>query len=333
MRPWSWLVMGVLLAACDEAPGEEEAPEDRPCPVEERCSPLTPLGLYFVGAENFSRYDPDPAPTAVGGTQRLSLYEPYPLRDPEYPWRAEVDGALEYVSQERNVLTVRGTAEGAATVRIVSAETGELFDRTTLYAYTVADISAVTVGFKAQDPAQPVAWFAGAPIRVGFALTSAVGEWLVDESFSVRVIDGATSVTSSDRWWNVVDIDGTAAGRAGAVTLAVDAGDRRDLPIQLPVVDTVDELVAWPQHDAPIRVGGSEPVCLEGRRGDFTVDGLDWTVEVRGDGWVSPALPFEPPNCWWVNASAPGPLTLIASAAGHTVELTMSVVLPAAGGS
>jgi len=331
-RLWIGLGIAVLLPACEEGWGERATDG---CPPYERCSPETPKGLRFSGApvatEGFEIGRDEPPATAVGGIQRIALWDLAHDRGLDAGWRAELEGELESVGQERNHVTVRGAADGSADLRIVDADSDELFDRTTLFASPVAGVAAFSRWENHADRDRPVAWLAGAPIDVAIGLASATGAALVDEGLAVRLVDGATSVARRGEWYEVV-IDGTPPGQRGAVTLAVDAGDQRDLPVTLPVVDAIDEVVVGAtQLTDQLEVGGAAGACFEGHRGGFTVDGLDWTVEVRGDAGLQRSL-FGV-NCWMVTPHAPGPVTIVATAAGHTVELTMTAAPAPPGGS
>src|SRR5580692_7177118 len=98
----------VVVTACtggDNAMG--------PCPPGQTCSPLTPNGLYFIGAAIDGAELVDGVPTAVGGTQPIQLA----LVDADggsaafdLPYRAEVGsgGGVAVASTAGSVVTLRG---------------------------------------------------------------------------------------------------------------------------------------------------------------------------------------------------------------------------------
>ncbi|MEZ4365949.1 MAG: hypothetical protein R2939_06635 [Kofleriaceae bacterium] len=176
-----------LLAACTG--GERNRTGE--CPADEQCSPLTPDGLHFVGAELHDLpVESAPFSTAVGGTQvvRLLVDDDNLDLDPGGGVRrVDLDGdALEVVSTASASVTVGGVGAGTDYLRITEAGTPLLLDRIVLDAGPVAEVAVVPPGIEAYDAAAPLAFLAG-EITVGLALTDAGARRLIDQGLAATV--------------------------------------------------------------------------------------------------------------------------------------------------
>jgi len=318
------LLFASLLPACPSVP-----PGRLDCPEGETCSDATPSGLHFDGARIRSHaFDfgaADARATAVGGVQTYDISRG--LEPLELEWTADSRGALAVDHVGASSAAVRGVSAGTSLLRIVDPETGELYDRTEIAAAPIASVGIVAVDEILLPGAGRLAIAAGARPVVGIALEDADGERLIDEALTVD----ATGASLERRGWDSVSV---RADAAGPVALSIKAGDLAPQRIELEAVDGIDAIVPGLSSpilsDQPLVAGGQALICFEGRRGDATVLGLGWTFAADADGLST--APELLPNCAAFEPTAPGHVTITASAGGKSTQLAVDV-LPAPPGS
>jgi len=126
---------GVLLslASNDPAGGDRT---DGECPAGEICSPDTPNGLYFGGANlGDDVFAPVVAPqrTAVGGRQTIHVFRDADAAQEFVGFTALSSGAaFTVVASSGNTVGIEGAATGDAYLRLVDPANDELYDRISL---------------------------------------------------------------------------------------------------------------------------------------------------------------------------------------------------------
>ena len=106
--------LGVLLfAGCGDYVGDRA--ETGECPLGEVCSPDTPEGLYFVspklGEQGISLHFHDLLPTAVGGTQTITVFDAATHRPMEFPFAAVLtDNSLIFDPEQMRLWWEEGKA-------------------------------------------------------------------------------------------------------------------------------------------------------------------------------------------------------------------------------
>jgi hypothetical protein len=317
------LLSSLILAACM---GGERATTGE-CPAGETCSPLTPDGLEFVGADMTDDLGlSGPSPTAIGGTQNIELEynrNGGALMALDLPFTADDDGGngvkVDHVAG--SIVTVRGAASRTNYLRITDPGTGELFDRKELTGAAVDSIKLVSNTSDTPPADRELAWLAG-NVQVGVALYGQVqesggptDERIVDQSMQLT-LSGATQ-----RAWDLVQLP---AATAGTYSLAVTAGDKPTANLDIVVVDHIDTLVVDPGNPATVLPQGVATICFEGLANERFVAGMTWHFMV--DGVAKDGIG----NCIGAGSSTAtsGTITIIGSADG--LSATTNVTIAAA---
>ena len=317
VAPRRWALALLLVPACF---GGERATTGQ-CPDGETCSPKTPNGLEFIGADLAGTLDlAGPSPTAIGGTQSVALQ--YDRGDGvqialDLPFKAETAGSLgvSVTATSGSVVSVTGKASGTDYLRIVDANDNTLFDRKMLGAGALDTIELIPATFERVPADADLAWAPG-NFDIGVALYGKVGSMehqrLVDES-AVLDLAGATQ-----KHWDTLSITGAQTGTS---TLMVTAGDKPAAPIDIVVTATADQ-VQPEQAPTAVTVNQATEVCFIATSGSRTIVGLPWTFTVDG----APADADLSANCAAVKtAKTTGTVSIVASAGGQSATLVLPV--------
>ncbi|MEZ4404377.1 MAG: hypothetical protein R3B06_30430 [Kofleriaceae bacterium] len=305
-----------LLLASTQA--GDRAVDDGTCPAGETCSPETPAGLLFEGAP----LGYIPAITAhtiaAGGRQTFTIIDKAtmaPLAAPFAVATTDATFAGTPVGPAAVAVTARGA--GAALLRVLSPE-GLLYDRVDVTSRVITDVVAYPTHTAAYPAIMPPRWvgFAGGRVEVALQLRADADD-VVDEGLQVT-----TAAQLQRTAWNTFAL---VAPAAGAIDLAVDAGDQRGLAATVTVVDQFDRIDAPPAR--AIGVGGVTTVCFSAKTataaGDALVVGVPWRLTLAGPATAEAAQPH--PACLELTPTATGTVTVTATAAGHTATATLDV--------
>jgi hypothetical protein len=294
------------------------------CPAGETCSPLTPDGLEFVGADMTDDLGlSGPSPTAIGGTQDIELEynrNGGALMALDLPFAADDDGGngvkVDHVAG--SIVTVRGTGSRTNYLRITDATTDELFDRKELTGAAIDSIKLVSDTSDSPPIDRELAWLAG-NVEVGVALYGQVQEsgGPTDE----RIVDQSMQLTlagATQRAWDLVQLP---AANAGTYGLAVTAGDKPTANLDIVVVDHIDTLVADPANASTVLPQGIAFTCFDGLANDRFVAGLTWHFTV--DGVAKDGIG----NCVGAGSSTAtsGTLTVVGTADGMSATATVTI--------
>jgi hypothetical protein len=310
----------LALAACQTAGDRSSTGQ---CPTGEVCSPKTPKGLDFRGPDYADDWIADATikPTAVGGTQTITIINAQDQQSLTLPYVAKLDTtALTAEAPSGAQLTLDGVANGSAYLRILDAADGtSLFDKTQVTASPVA--SADLVAFHdeellASDP--PPAIMMGTTVQLLAQLWDASGvHRVVDQSLVIAVTGQQTTRTT----WDTVQFTPTAVGTIGA---SVHAGGL-DRPGSVVVVDTIDGLVpGYTSFDTanPPLANQTLVACIEAQKSGAPVVGLDWSMTIAGadssQAWVAK-------NCLAFTRATAGTVTLHADAGGASQDFQINV--------
>lgn len=270
-------VIAASWLACVEVPGE--VAETGTCPEGESC--VSTEGLRFRGAvPDDLRYthlaSPRIYPTAVGGTQRISFS--HARRDAEVT--AEPPAVLAIEEQDEWGFVVRGISVGSATVSVRDAS-GALYDRITLQAAVVESI-ALRPSTPDRDPvgSPDLDWSffrGGGEVTVVFALESATGERLIDES-ALSVASAAVAVDSHD----TATFTLPAEGEVLSLPITLGSGELRAATV--PLVASIDRWTRMSDNDDLVRapsvdVGDDIRLCFVGMSGERAAHGVPLVVE------------------------------------------------------
>ena len=315
-----WLVSFSVLGCT----GGERAGTD-PCPADEPCSPAAPLGLHFIGDEISGVFESNiagPPPTAVGGTQAITLeYDrnhDLGLVALDLPYVADDDGGPGVVVDHAAgpVVTIRGVGDGTNYLSILDSE-DHLYDRKELVAVAIQDIALGPIDKSTVPPGGvSLAWAPGEPFAV--ALTGGTrAERLVDDSMQLQLVGGERI------GWDKMYLP-TAS--AGTYPLVVTAGDRPPVPIDVVIVEGADALDAI---DPPSTIAADSiaTVCFAATAADRFIVGLTWTYQIDAGTPTDSRS-----NC--VEVSSPGntaTMTVHASAGGQSAAIALAVTAQAAG--
>lgn len=314
MKPFLVLL---LVPACT---GGDRANSGQ-CPQGDVCSPLTPDGLQFIGADLVDTLNVvGPSPTAIGGTQAIALQ--YDRGDGvlialDLPFKAETTGNLGVTvsATSGSVVTVAGSASGTNYLRIVDANDNTLFDRKQISAGAVDKIELLPSTFEHVPLDADLAWAPGT-FDIGVALLGTVGsetdQRLVDSSMTLDLVG------AQQTHWGTLHI---ANAQVGTSTLMVTAGDKPPAPIDIVVVADADSVGP---SDAPASLMANTPaeVCFTATSGSRTIVGLPWTFTVDGQ----PASVGLSPNCADIKTNkTSGSVSIVASAGGQTATLVLPI--------
>ncbi|HEY4058486.1 MAG TPA: hypothetical protein VGM39_17860 [Kofleriaceae bacterium] len=276
-------------------------------------------GLEFRGIDVANTFDPDPGPTAVGGTQHVSLFipesndEPFTawyVADSSHPGDERYPLGTEVVAQDHNVVTVRGIGAGYSDLRIVSA-VGELYDHMILSAEPVALVQARPSELYGSDVTEPIVWARGdqdITIRLWSAPDAELEDHrdaLVDESLTLSM-PGASQTT-----WQTIHVPDAPAGhRALAVSGSVE---------QILDIETIGEPDALEIDEGSYQFGGATGYCVTARHQGRYVAGAAWSFTVDGGDIVpDPAFHTATSGCVDVFPRVPGTMHIHATASGLT---------------
>jgi len=259
---------------------------------------------------------------AVGGTQTVRLIDLNTLEPLEQPWEAKVTSdKFELSDLRENTLRIRALGASRASLRIVDARNGELYDR---HAIASAMLTRVELSPRYEilaEPAPPLAWIAGSEIDANVRLY-ANDERLIDDSMRLEVLNAVGAAVTQPAW-DRFTVQNAALGN---VELSVTAGTARDLRLPIAIVDGIDGIV--PGKVNTFYAGETGLVCFETRRGDATVLGLKWTfaTEPPSERDISSLSP----NCAFLQPQAEGRLIVIGSTAGQSTRIAVDVLPPRA---
>lgn len=300
------------------------------CPPGETCVPNPGLRFSGQGLDD-ARWDRDAGlfATAVGGTQRMQTLR---LDDSECPFGSIVTSDDESVllieSQDWTGFIVRAVSEGTAVVRVTDSA-GRLCDRITL---STAAVASVVLRRRATSASPDLDWAFfrnGGEQEVVFALESASGERLIDDS--------AMPIESA----NVVPLDWQHAN----VTVPAD-GDELSLPIRLgsgevrygsaPLVGEVDgwTRTGWTRDlvRAPsVGVGVPAYLCYLPLSGSRAVAAAPFELSTEGPIDASVGVTGETSfgsSCATITGLEPGDATLIVRGAVAELRQPLRVVSP-----
>jgi hypothetical protein len=317
--PRSWLLLAAALPLSACFPVDEE----------DYCTCLDENESWICDPEANACHAPrltavsDQAPengadlaTAVGGERRYevladdnSTYYYFELYD------LVVDGgAIEVIERDETSFTVRGVADGEATVSFIERSTGRNAGSVRMSAATVESIQFETLGLisdhdQGYDPLRPRAFWIGRTYDVYHRLRSSTGTTLIDEAVTLRAIEpGAATITPS--YWLESKL---TPSRPGPIALEVTSGALSGR-FTIDIVDRIDQIVPTIPTDSTWKVGEYGPVCFQALSGGAVVLGLSWTA---GDGFAS---------CAYITPSTPGPLVIEASAGGMSAQRSLEVV-------
>lgn len=293
--------------------GDSSTPSDADCPGGATCSPETPNGLVFTGAQPIAPTFPnwwhlpvhnqilDGGADAIAiGVEGATTTTPFTL-----PFTASSDDPVLVVEGTTGaVVHLRETA-GFAHLRIVDPSTGELFDR---YAYASAPLARTAMlppvigeqdQINAAMYARSVAFWEGNTTTVGLAMLSPDDNRLIDSDL-VLTLEGATQTA-----WDTLTLSNLAAGHY-AVSAATSAGITRT--VDLAIVDHVDSVAVLYVDD--------NVACFIATTDGAFVANLPWTFEIAGQVVEQDAFSHWMGESCLINPTNAHPFTVTARAGG-----------------
>ncbi|HEY4056916.1 MAG TPA: hypothetical protein VGM39_09910 [Kofleriaceae bacterium] len=325
------LTLSLLAVGCAE-PGDR-AGANGACPAGETCSDDTPAGLYFLGTSIVGELDGGPKTTAIGGTQEITVetettvigdYDPLTL-----PFIADDDGGLgaKVVNHAGAIVSVQGVATRSNYLRILSASTGELYDRTMIDAAEIKDVVLTGELFESIPAYADSVWFIGEQV-VGIALMGDVQGSHGPES--ARLVDTSMTVTAAGSNRSEWDTLHFANAQAGTISVHIAAGDAAPRDLSLEFVDHADaiQLVDSDGVDdtvATVEAGHTGVVCFAATNAGRYIRGATWTFTRDG---VTSASDFGH-SCISIDATnkvVGDTVALTAATGGKTSTLDVHVV-------
>lgn len=295
------------------------------CPAGETCSEATPSGLVFEGRAVGGLFFGGVAATAVGGIQHVTFRPVSASERLPASFRAETTepGVLAITDRTGALLTLRGEANGSATVRVIDEADETLVDRLTLEARVVegARLDALDLVIAlAPDPA-PVASLVGEQ-SLFLHLVAADGTVVVDEGMTLGAASGE---------YTLEGFDGIAV-REATDTFGIDVvSTGRLFHAEALIVDAIDDLevATWllPETESgTTEVDATSLFCVVGRRGEARVaGGPGATFTVDGVAVVEEDESF-PDNCITMPSHLDGATTTVtATLLGVTRSFTFPV--------
>jgi hypothetical protein len=249
MRIFACLLVAPF-AACMEAgeraatcPGWDQTCQTT-CPAGETCSPSTPQGLHFGGAQTCrSTLSAVPLTTAVGGTQTITITGLNGL-----PFTVAVGGdAFTAVASADESVAITGVHDGSAELRILEPTTGQLYDRVSLDVATATQARLDVCGGWWFDEAPSHAIWVGSKEALQVQLQPSGGGLLADESMSIALPPSSTSY----EW----DSFTPASLAAGALAVDVTLTSGATLTATGDVVDHADAITFAPTFPTPPSAG------------------------------------------------------------------------------
>ena len=311
----------LALAACETA-GDRSATGQ--CPQGEVCSTKTPKGLHFRGPDYADDWIADATikPTAVGGTQTITILNAQDEQNLAFPYAATLDSnALTADAPSGAMLTLHGGAAGSALLRITDPTDGnKLFDRVTVTATPIATADVVAFhdeALAAGDPAPAI--MLGNTVQLEARLWDSSGiHRIVDTSLAITVTGQDVTPTT----WDTVSLTPTAIGTIG---VQLTAGNSQHNVNPISVVDSIDGVVpGYTSFDAanPPRANQSLVACIEARKGAQPVVGLSWQFTVTG---ADSSAPWVASNCMTFTKATAGQVTIHGSAGGQGADFVINV--------
>jgi hypothetical protein len=299
------LALGALLLVATGCPG---GPIYHHCPADETCSAVTDGNLVFHGTLAAGGRAGILYPTAIGGTQDLSLE----LAGEPFTRPYEVDdtsgAAVAFDSSEGAVVHVHGVAKGTNMLRIVDPISKELYGRVQLEAAAIRDIYLDSAQHTAIDNVNGVVYLAGHEEMI---VTLNYDPYLVVDTSMRVTADGATSTA-----WDRIDYADLAPGQH---TITVTAGDQEPITLPFEAVAAADTIE--PSPPITFTAGSPSGLSFYARNAGRSVLGATWsfttdngTIEVAGC-----------PNCVYITPATAGTMHVTASAAGATYTGTYPV--------
>jgi hypothetical protein len=325
-----------LAPACDLPVGGERTGGG--CPAGEVCAPETPNGLYFAGApfaSTFLANDLEPKATAVGGTQRITVYVDPDGYDPfGAPFRAAGTGAVIAGEVEPPSVVIGGDGAGEGYLRILNQH-DELHDRYRLELFEVEEVSAgpmlewAFADFELDD----YALWSGGAIDLMITLRGSIEDGsprLVDESMTVALPPGSRP----DPRWDVVQVRPQAAG---PVALTITAGNAAEHRVELQAVDRVDDILlaesaySSPESATEVTLSSSPVFCFrvvhQAESGPIAVLGAPLEYTVSGALTVHESSVVGA-HCVALQTVEVGLATVTVSLDGVTRSVSVAVVEP-----
>lgn len=320
------LGLGLIVTASSAACGIEGDRAMMGCPVGERCSPETPEGLRFVGAGTSDQPFSSWSPTAVGGTQTIDLQLADWSGAELPPFDAEsADPRVFEVEPGAGRVTVRATGPGSALLRITD-DAGALLDRTTISTADVARVDLLPLGGFLAPWTGAWAFRRGGSGEVVFALRSASGSRLIDES-AQPVAGPGVEPTAWDAAHASFDVEG------GELLLTIDLGAGRR-QARGPLADSIDRIAylsidpAATDETPIVDVGGDSQLCFVALLGDRAIAGVQFEVASEGPIEVTRYGAADEPAaylCTAVEGVAAGQATVIVRAEGEELRQAVRV--------
>jgi hypothetical protein len=312
----------------------EEGDRADGCPEDELamagCSPATPDGLLFRGAELGDLILSEGVQgLAVGGVQTIHVFQG------EQPFALDYDakstsGAMGIDAVTANQVRVRGVSPGTPKLRLVEPGSDVLYDRKDV---RVAEVDRVVVlphqlstsGDKDVrfDPEPEVVFHVDTVWWTTLGLFAADGTRLVDEGLTITPPAGFRLVANR---WDGVEIDGAPAGEH---TIGFTHASGASGTASITLVDRADAIVAVPGTDAnqqarpgdgPIPAGANTIFCFRAELEGKPVIGAP--LDFAGTGAVEAGQRAD--NCVTVNATGSG--NLVVSLGDLVVAFPISVL-------
>lgn len=294
------------------------------CPAGETCSPITPEGLSFGGApmgDDLFGLDNELYPTAVGGIQRVTLYDAATGRDLTAPYVATTDvSGVTATAGDGNQMTISASAAGSGRLRIAASD-GTLMDRIAIDAMPIAStgLSWPWLG-DFIGGRRPIKLWTGTRQNLVVALRAADGRRVVDQAMAIR-LTGAGEDFGTYGW----DSLGVRRVPVGSTSFEVTAGGAVHA-VAIDVVDALDAVEAAAPAPTDIRAGDSVTACFVARSGDAHVLGAPWQFASSGPAeLMTNELDGVMDNCAQVRTTAAGTVTVSANVGALAATVTIAV--------
>ncbi len=331
------VVLGAALffSLATSAPTEGER-VDGGCPPGEICSPDTPDGLFFAGTplgEEILPIPQKPLPTAVGGTQTVSVFLDKAGEHEFLGFTASAGGPSFVVETvATNDIGIKGLAEGSDYLRVFNRETAELFDRLLVDTARVAKVAVLPYQgdlFGDRDLLQAVrpevVYSADRDVAFyGIALYDGNDRRVVDTSATLQL--GLGFKRNAQLWDR---FEQTGALPPGKYNLGVTLGDGSTHELSVTLVSGVDSIRWSPgssdsllvSPDKGLAVNASQMYCFAGQSGGLTVVGAPFQFSATGP--VDLGTPSF--DCIVVRATALGTVKLTVASGGLSATFDIPV--------
>jgi hypothetical protein len=299
------LVLGALLLATTGCPGE---PIYHHCPADETCSPVTDGALVFRGTDPAGGRAGIGYPTAVGGTQDITLElagEPF-----THPYEVDDAGgaAVAFDSSDGAVVHLHGVAKGTNNLRIVDPISKELFGRVQVEAAEIGEIYLGSAQHTTIDNNNGVVYLAGHEQMI---VSLNYDPYLVVDTSMVVTADGATRTA-----WDRIEYADLAPGPH---EVTVTAADQEPVTLPFEVVAAADTIE--PSPPITFTAGSPSGLSFYARNAGRSVLGATWSF-TTDNGTIEAA---GCPNCVYITPATAGTMHVTATAAGATYTGTYPV--------